>query len=74
MAFSQGPCTLNAKTEYNGNIEEQVLVQPRQGGGGQGRLLGEYETSAHQIRGKGTIKSEQNMCKILNCKKAMIQV
>lgn len=56
MAFPHGQCTLNAKTEYSGNIEEEILMQSVQGGGGQGRLPGGYETEVHQIRGKGNYK------------------
>lgn len=43
-AFPQEACTLSEKIKHNGNTLEEVLIQPGQGGGGEGRLPRGYET------------------------------
>ena len=44
QTFPQEACTLNEKIEDNGNTLEEVLIQPGQGGGSEGRLPRGYET------------------------------
>lgn len=76
MAFPQEACTLNEKIKDNGNTLEEVLIQPGQGGGGEGGLPRGYETKGHERRGQGNCsrKTQQSTAKTQTYKKGMIQV